>query len=249
MNDLQLAPLLQSYADAPSPGVMEQLVEGYLPLSRAIARKFGGRGVDLEDLEQVAAMALMKAIERFEPERGLKFITYAIPTIAGEVRNYLRDRGSVLRISRDVRTRLFHMQKHRDQLIQELQREPSIKELAARMEMEPAELLSLLDQRDASEVLSLSSPINSEDDAQALGDMLGTLEQGYEQVEQKEWMTWVMRQVTPTEQKLLEYRFVHRLGQRETARYLGVSQMQVSRLERRLLSRLRELTERWQEQM
>ena len=83
MNETYLTPLLNDYAAAPSPAVMAKLVEGYLPLSRAIARKFSGRGVEQEDLEQVAAMALMKAIERFEPQRGLKFSTFAMPTIGG----------------------------------------------------------------------------------------------------------------------------------------------------------------------
>lgn len=249
MNELQLTPLLESYAQSPSPGVMAQLVEGYLPLSRAIARKFSGRGVEQEDLEQVAAMALMKAIERFEPDRGLKFTTYATPTIAGEVRNYLRDKGSILRVSRDTRSRLYRMQKVRESLTQELQREPSMKELAAAMNIAPDELLSLLDQRESSEVMSMSSAASSDEDAQELEERLGVIEDGYEQVEQAEWMQWVLRQVTPTERKLLEMRFVRRMGQRETARNLGVSQMQVSRMERRILARLRELTERWQEQM
>lgn len=249
MNELQLTPLLESYAQSPSPGVMAQLVEGYLPLSRAIARKFSGRGVEQEDLEQVAAMALMKAIERFEPDRGLKFTTYATPTIAGEVRNYLRDKGSILRVSRDTRSRLYRMQKVRESLTQELQREPSMKELAAAMGIAPDELLSLLDQRESSEVMSMSSAASADEDAQELEERLGVIENGYEQVEQAEWMQWVLRQVTPTERKLLEMRFVGRMGQRETARNLGVSQMQVSRMERRILTRLRELTERWQEQM
>ena len=107
MNEENLTTLLTAYAASPAPETLERLVEGYLPLSRAIARKFAGRGVELDDLEQVAAMALMKAIQRFEPDRGLKFSTFAMPTIAGEVRNYLRDKGSMLRMSRDSRSLLY----------------------------------------------------------------------------------------------------------------------------------------------
>lgn len=242
MNEMQLSPLLAQYAQTPTPELMAELVEGCLPLCRHIARRFSGQGVETEDLEQVAAIALMKAIQRFEPERGLKFITYATPTIAGEVRNYIRDKGAAMRISRDSRTQLYRMQKIQDRLTQELQREPTIREVADAMEMTPEELLHLLDQRESANVSSLDGATSNDEDAQLLEEKLGSMDQGFEQVEQQEWMQWVFRQVTPVEKKLLELRYIHRLGQRETARHLGVSQMQVSRMERRVLARLRELS-------
>lgn len=247
MNETYLTPLLNSYASSPSPAVMAELVEGYLPLSRAIARKFTGRGVEQEDLEQVAAMALMKAIERFEPQRGLKFSTFATPTIAGEVRNYLRDRGSLLRMNRDSRSMLFRLQKVRDEMLQQLQREPSMRELARAMKLSDDELLALLDARAASEVVSMDGAVSDEADGASLGDFLGETERGYERVEDRAWLEWVFSQVTPTERRLLELRYIHRLGQRETAARLGVSQMQVSRMERRILAWLRQSEESRQE--
>ena len=246
MDDTRLIPLLADYAKTRDRDVLSQLVEGYLPLCRAIARRFRGQGVDQEDLEQVAAMALMKAIERFEPERGFKFSTFAMPTIAGEVRNYLRDKGGTIRVSRDTRSRLYQMRKVQEQLSQRLQREPSLRELAEAMEISPEELLSLLDARDAADVVSMDAQMGSDEDAQKLEARLGVREDGYESVEQREWMAWVFRQVTPQERLLLEKRFIDRLGQRDTASILGVSQMQVSRMERRILARLRTMTEQWQ---
>lgn len=243
MNDTQLTPLLAQYAREPSSEVLTALVEGCMPLCRHIARRFVGQGVEAEDLEQVAAMALLKAIERFEPERGLKFTTYATPTITGEVRNYIRDKGATVRISRESRSRLYRMQRVQERLTQELQREPSMRELAAAMDMSPDELLTLLDQRDGAEVLSLNGSAAADEEAQLLEEKLGAVDQGYEQVEQKAWLDWVMSQVTPQEKRLLELRYMERLGQRETAKHLGVSQMQVSRMERRILARLRELSE------
>ncbi len=246
MDETRLTPLLAQYAASRERDVMNSLVEGYLPLCRSIARRFRGQGVEQEDLEQVAAIALMKAIDRFDPERGFKFSTFAMPTIAGEVRNYIRDKGSAIRVNRDTRTRLFQMRKVADQLTQELQREPSMKELAAAMDIAPDELLSLLDARDASDPMSMDAALSSDEDAQRLEARLGVNEAGYEDVEQREWMQWVFRQATPQERILLEKRYIERLGQRETAKALGVSQMQVSRMERRLLARLRTLTEHWQ---
>ena len=244
MSDVSLEKLLEEYAAAPAPELMERLVAGYLPLSRAIARRFAGCGVELEDLQQVAAMALMKAIERFDPGRGLKFSTFAAPTITGEVRNYIRDKGSLIRVSRDVRARLGSMQRARDELIRRWQREPSMREIADEMRMPYEELLALLDQRDGTEITSLNAPL-SEEDAREMEMRLGVSEEGFERVEQQDWLRWVLTQVTPKERSLLELRYLRRLGQRETARELGVSQMQVSRMERRVLSRLRETAEDW----
>lgn len=248
MNDTQWIPVLARYAQCPTSEDMALLVEGYLPLSRAIARKFAGRGVETEDLEQVAAMALMKAIERFEPQRGLRFSTFATPTIAGEVRNYLRDKGSLMRISRDARSQLYRLQQMRDRLTQDKQREPTMLELAEAMAITPDELLALLDQRDQTEVMSLSAATSTQEDALLLEERLGRLEEGYERVEQAEWLQWIRSQLTPAEDKLLHLRFFEHQGQRECAKALGVSQMQVSRMERRMLARLREKAEHWQSQ-
>ena len=245
MDDTRLTPLLADYARTRDRDVMALLVEGYLPLCKSIAWKFRGQGVETEDLEQVAAIALMKAIERFEPERGFKFTTFAMPTIAGEVRNHIRDKGGAIRVNRDTRSRLYQLRKVTDQLTQQLQREPSLKEIAAAMEVTPDELLSLLDAREASETVSMDAAMGSDEDAQKLEARLGVNDDGFERVEQQQWMKWVLQQVTPMERQLLEKRFIERLGQRETARALGVSQMQISRMERKILARLRDLTERW----
>lgn len=244
MNDVNLMPLLQRYAASPDPGVMAQLVEGYLPLSHHIARRFAGRGVELEDLQQVAAMALMKAIDRFEPERGLKFATFAAPTIAGEVRNYIRDKGSAIRMSRDARSQLYRMTQVQEALTRSLRREPTLREVADAMGVTYDELLAWLDQRDATETVSMNAMLSDEDERE-MESRLGTGDAGFEQVEQREWLKWVFQQVTPAERLLLECRFIHRMGQRETARHMNVSQMQVSRMERRVLARLKELTEDW----
>ena len=218
--------LFREYARSRDHAVMARLVEENLPLSQAVARKFQGQGVEKDDLEQVAAMALMQAIERFDPERGLQFSTFALPTIAGSVRNYLRDRGSTIRLTRSLREQLTKLRRVSDELTRKLQREPSMRELAEAMELPPEELLTLLDARRSAQTVSLDA--ETSDDAEA------------PRLEQAQWLNWVYGQVTPTEKLLLQKRFEERLGQRETARALGVSQMQVSRMERRLLTRLRE---------
>ena len=115
------------------------------------------------------------------------------------------------------------------------------------MELSDDDLLSLLDARAASEVVSMDSAVGDEADGASLGDFLGETERGYERVEDRAWLEWVFSQVTPTERRLLELRYIHRMGQRETAAHLGVSQMQVSRMERRILAQLRQSEENRQE--
>lgn len=238
MNDERLIPLLQAYAQSRDTALRDQLVEAYLPLSRAVARKFGGRGVDTEDLEQVAAIALLKALDRFDPTRGFRFVTYAVPTITGDVRNYLRDKGGLMRMPRDTRQRLYQLSREQERFEAEHLRAPTAEELAVRMHMSAEELLALLSLRRQSETVSMDLPVGEDGDTM-LSDMLGDVETGYERQERSEWMQWILSKVGPQERELLLLRYRDGLGQREVAQRLGVSQMQVSRLERRVLSRLR----------
>lgn len=238
MNDEKMIPLLERYAQTRDPAVRDALVEGYLPLARAVARKFAGRGAEMEDLEQVASIALLKALERFEPERGFRFVTYAVPTITGDLRNHLRDRAGLMRMPRDMRQRLYQMTKEQEAFEQEHLRAPTAPELAARMGISPEELLTLLNMRTQSEYVSLDTPVGEEGDS-SLQDFISSRENGYERLERSEWMKWILSKVNETERELLLLRYRDGLGQRETAKRLGVSQMQVSRLERRVLTRLR----------
>ena len=236
MNDENAVSMLEEYAISRKRELRDALFEEFFPLAKAIARRFSGRGVETEDLEQVAGMALVKALERFESDRGFRFVTYAVPTITGEVRNHLRDRAQGMRIPREKRQKLLQIQQVRDRFSQEHLREPSAKELAEAMQISADELLMLLQMRTQGEVISLDAPLGEDGELSAF---LGGAEAGFTQVEDSEWMAWVMSKVNEAEKKLLRLRYADGLGQRETAKRLGVSQMQVSRMERRILSRLR----------
>ena len=238
MNDEHLIPLLERYAAGRDPALRDELFERYLPLARAVARKFSGRGVETEDLEQVAGMALLKALERFDPARGFRFVTYAVPTITGDVRNYLRDRSGLMRMPRDTRQRLYQMTQEQERFEREHLRAPTATELAERMGIAPEAFLALLSLRSQNEAVSLDTPVGEEGDTQ-LSDLLGSADDRFERMERSEWAQWLLSKVGDTERELLTLRYRDGLGQRETAKRLGISQMQVSRLERRALSRLR----------
>lgn len=239
MNENALLELFSRYAQTKDRRARDELVASYLPLSRAVARRFAGQGIEMEDLEQVAAMALTQALDRFDPARGVKFSTFALPTIAGTLRNYLRDRGGAIRVSRDVRSRLGQLAEVTARLTQTLRREPSLRELALEMDCPPEELLTLLEARQNLGVMSLDAPIGNEDEELRLLESLGSADSNIDAVEGREWMAWVMKQVSPPERVLITKRYIEHLGQRDTAKAMGVSQMQVSRMERRLLTRLR----------
>lgn len=238
MNDEHLIPLLERYAASRDPALRDELFEHYLPLARAVARKFSGRGVETEDLEQVAGMALLKALERFDPARGFRFVTYAVPTITGDVRNYLRDKSGLMRMPRDMRQRLYQMTQEQERFEREHLRTPTAVELSERMGIAPEEFLALLALRTQNEAVSLDTPVGEEGDTQ-LSDLLGSTDDRFERMERSEWAQWLLSKVGDTERELLTLRYRDGLGQRETARRLGISQMQVPRLERRALSRLR----------
>lgn len=241
-NEERMGALFQEYAQTRQTRIRDQLVEGYLPLAKAVARRFEGRGIENEDLQQVASIALLKAVERFDLSRGFRFVTYAVPTIAGDVRNFIRDKNGSMRMPRDLRQKLYHMQQMREQFEREHMREPSARELAQAMQITPDELLMLLDMRKQADVVSLDAPV-SEDQTTEFGAMLGVEDKGFEQVDGSQWMNWIYSKVDDKERQLLNLRFAQRLGQREVAKQLGVSQMQVSRMERRVLQRLRAIEE------
>ena len=238
MNDEHLIPLLERYAASRDPALRDELFERYLPLARAVARKFSGRGVETEDLEQVAGMALLKALERFDPARGFRFVTYAVPTITGDVRNYLRDKSGLMRMPRDMRQRLYQMTQEQERFEREHLRAPTATELSERMGIAPEEFMALLSLRMQSDAVSLDTPVGEEGDTQ-LSDLLGSPDDRFERMERSEWTQWLLTKVGDTERELLTLRYRDGLGQRETAKRLGISQMQVSRMERRVLSRLR----------
>ena len=237
MDEALMVSMLDEYARTKDNRVRDTLLEAFLPLANSIARRFAGRGAEVEDLQQVAAMALLKALERFQPERGYRFVTYPMPTITGDVRNYLRDKAGTIRMPRDARQKLFQMRQEQERFSREHLREPTAKELAKAMDITPDELLMLLNVRAQNDVMSLDEQINSGENEFAA--FLGQKDAGFERMEDNDWMRWIFSKVNDSERKLLRLRYQEQLGQRETAKRLGVSQMQVSRMERKILSRLR----------
>ncbi len=240
MSEERIARLHEAYAAERDPALRDQLLENYLPLSRAVAAKFAGRGVERDDLEQVAAMALLSALERFDPSMGYRFSTYAVPTLTGALRNHLRDRGDGMRMPRDVRQQLYRLSKAREEYERQYGSTPSAYQLAAYMNITPDELLTMLDAHQRQNAVSLDSTVG-EDGESTLEAFLGRPDQRFEQLERIQQVQWLLSRLNAQERELLSLRYERQLGQRDTAAQMGISQMQVSRLERRILSRLKAL--------
>ncbi|MBE5779142.1 MAG: sigma-70 family RNA polymerase sigma factor [Clostridiales bacterium] len=241
MTEERYVQTFKKYAETRDRQLRDELFEAFMPLCASIAGKFTGRGAAREDLEQVAGIALLKALERYEPDRNLRFVTYAVPTITGEVRNYLRDKGSLMRMPRNSRQQLYQMTQAQERFEQEHRRTPSARELAEYMGISQDELLALLNVRHQTDMVSLDAPVGEEDEI-GLEAFMGQSEAGFERVEQGQWMQWALSMVTEQEKTVLLLRFQEQLNQRDTAQHMGVSQMQVSRLERRALDKLRKLS-------
>ena len=227
-----------AYALDPTPEKMEEAVNAALPLCYAIAARFTGRGIDLEDLRQVAAMALVSALKGFDPERGLRFTTYVTPTITGTVRNYIRDRAQIVRTPRGLREQGMQMDRAMERLVQTLRREPTADELANHLGWQVEQVLSVHASREKAQVSSLDA---QDDEGMKFFAHLGRDERGYEDLEVREDLRQALDTLSRDERQLIKLRFQDRLSQQATAKRMSLTQMQVSRMERRVLRTLKDV--------
>jgi RNA polymerase sigma-B factor len=231
--------LFAEYAKNHDPQVREQLVQQYTALVHSLARRFAGRGEPLEDLEQVGYLGLIAAINRFDPSLGLEFTTFATPTILGEIKRYFRDKSWAVRVPRRLQETYARVVRTQQELSQELSRTPTVPEIAARLELEPDEVLQALEAGPAQRALSLESPTSVREEGGELGDRLGAEDENLGRIELQNMLAGAMRHLTPREREIMVLRFVEQLPQTEVARRLGISQMHVSRLQRAALAQLK----------
>jgi len=213
-----------------------ELVERTLPLARTLARRYANKGEALDDLEQVAALGLVKAIDRFDLSRDVRFTTFAVPTIAGEIKRHFRDRGWMIRVPRDVQELSARLSIVRDRLTREMGRSPTLEQLSKGAHAGVEQVLEALAAADAYRTLSLDEPLG--EGLEAL-DAIGGDDLGFERVEQRHMLRSGLTHLPAREREILHLRFYEGLTQREIADRVGVSQMHVSRLIRRSIESLR----------
>jgi RNA polymerase sigma-B factor len=217
----------------------EELVERFLPLARDLARRYTYTGEPFDDLLQVASLGLVNAIDRFDPERGAKFTTYAAPTILGELKRHFRDKGWALHVPRDLQDRALALGRETEALSRRFGRSPKMDEVAAALGCSVEYALEALEAAGGYQAVSLDTPTAKYDyEAAALVDLLGEEDPAYELVEDRDAIGGAWLAMSEPERKLLELRFIHELPKREIAQRIGCSPLHVSRLLRRALSRL-----------
>lgn len=233
--------LFRRYKEDGDMEAREQLVMSHLNLVRFLANKFKNRGEPLDDLVQVGYLGLLKAIDRFDPDRGLEFTTYATPTILGEIKRHFRDKGWSVRVPRRLQELSAKVNQATDALTTQLQRSPTVPEIAEYLGASVDEVLEAMESSSAYSSVPLEGSSNAEgDDAPSVIDRFGSEDNELEFTDDRLVIEDALKGFSPREREVIELRFLKGMTQIEIAEQLGISQVQVSRLLRRTLKKIQE---------
>ena len=221
--------LLRRYHELGDQSAREALVERHLPLVRSLARRYAGRGESLEDIEQVGAIGLIKAIDRYELSREVALTTYATPNVVGEIKRHFRDRGWAIRIPRALQELNVKMSGAIDRLTAQLGRSPTIAELARELDATPEQVLEAMEAGSAYSPVSLSASPNSEDELDLM-EVIGDEDEEFERTDERTSLEPSLHSLPDREREILRMRFDDGLTQTQIAERVGLSQMHVSRL-------------------
>lgn len=218
----------------------EQAIEAWMPLAQHLANRFSGRGEPVDDLVQTATVGLIKAVDKFNPTRGVEFAAYAVPTIMGEIKRHFRDHTWDVRVPRRLQELRLNIGAATSTLMQQLGRSPSVSDLAEHLEVPEEDILAGVEGARAYNAVSLQSPAPTGDRSTELGDLLGAEDGDFELADLRVSLGPAMACLGEREQRILMLRFFGNMTQSQIAEEVGISQMHVSRLLARSLSALRE---------
>lgn len=240
-----LAPLFDELvtldaADSRRTEVRDELVRGYYPIAEHIAQRFSGKGTPKEDLIQVAAVGLLNAIDRFDPRKGNDFLSYAVPTVMGEVRRHFRDSSWSMRVPRRLKELHLEVSNATTTLAQQLGHAPTPGEIADHLGISRDDVYRGIDVGQAYHAMSLDESLSGDDEGMQLAESVGEQDAGLESVENHESLEPLMRELPQRERRILMLRFFYNMTQTQIAERVGLSQMHVSRLLSRALRKLRE---------
>ncbi len=230
--------LLAAYHRDGDLAARERALVELMPLVRALASRYSGRGESMEDLVQVGSIGLIKAVDRFDVDRGVEFPSYAVPTIVGEIRRHFRDKAWAMHVPRRLKELSLRLSRTLDQLTTELGRSPTIAEFAHAAGVDEEDAIDALDSMNAYSTRSLHAPFDDGSD-DYLSEKLGTEEGGYAEVEDGTLVAAGLDALDERERRIVEMRFFDEMTQSQIASEIGISQMHVSRLLRRSLAIMR----------
>ncbi|RDW17180.1 RNA polymerase sigma factor SigB [Oceanobacillus arenosus] len=222
--------------------VQEKIVLTYKNLVESIARKYSRNGMIHEDLVQVGMIGLLAAVRRYDASFGKSFESFAVPTIIGEIKRFIRDKTWSVHVPRRIKELGPKIKRAVDELTTENQKSPTIKEIADHLEASEEDILETMEMSKSYKALSVDRKVEGDSDGGtvAILDVVGNEEQGYDNVDQKIILEKILPILSEREQQILKYTYFENLSQKETGEILGISQMHVSRLQRRSLRKLRE---------
>jgi RNA polymerase sigma-B factor len=233
--------LFQRFAEHGDPADRELLVERFLPLAKSLAARYRRHGEPFDDIFQVACLGLVKAIDRYDLSVGRAFSSFAVPTIAGEIKRYFRDRTWSVHVPRDLQELALTVDRTRGELEAELGRSPTATEIADHVQVAEEDVVEALQASHAYRAASLDAPARDDDDSTTtVGDLVATREKGFARAETRADLLALGRVLQPRERLVIRLRFERDMTQKEIGEIVGLSQMQVSRILRAALARLRE---------
>ncbi|WP_138160439.1 SigB/SigF/SigG family RNA polymerase sigma factor [Peptoniphilus catoniae] len=233
--------LFKKYEETKDQEIRDILIKEHLYIAEILSKKYAGRGIDYDDIYQVASIGLIYAIERYDLSKGYEFSSFATPTIIGEIKKYFRDKGWTIRVPRRIQDLSKKINTARTQLSQEYQKTPTVKDIAEYLNTSPEEILETIE---ASKVYSPQSldviyDLSGEDKEINLGDLIGVDEKYFEKIELKDFLEKSMVNLNEVEKTILIERYFNRSTQISIAKKLDISQMTVSRIEKIVLNKMR----------
>jgi len=239
-NELSTNALFRILRKTNDPELRDHLIERHEGLVRHVANSYRDAGVPYGDLVGVGHIGLVNAVDRFDPERGTKFATFAVPTIRGELRRYFRDATWGMRVPRRVQELSLRVREAREDLTRTLGRSPTYSELASSLSVSEEAVIEAVEVANQYELASLQDS-TSDEGGPSVADRAGEDDEALDLLDQRSELSWALKQITPRQRVIIILRYFHEMSQQQVADRLGISQMHVSRLQRRAIDQLREI--------
>lgn len=230
--------LFEAYRRTRDINIRNEIISRYMYLADIITKKFANRGVETDDIYQVACMALINAVERFDPDADVKFVSFATPTIVGEIKRYFRDKASVIRIPRRIYEVYQKVNQAREYLMQKLKRAPRIDEIADYLKMKEETILEIIESWNVYNIQSFDQAVFEEDDLE-LHETVGQDDETFERINNRDFLEKAMENFNQAEKLFIKMRYFENRTQKDIAKHFNVSQMYISRLEKRTLEKFR----------
>ncbi|MDR6227564.1 RNA polymerase sigma factor SigB [Desmospora profundinema] len=242
LTDGEILEMIRLYQEEGDEAVQAKLVEHYTSLVETMASKFSRGSEPFEDLTQVGMLGLLAALKRYDPTYGRSFEGFAVPTIVGEIKRYIRDKTWSVHVPRRIKELGPRIKKAVEELTTRFQRSPHVDEIAEYLEVSPEEVLETMEMGRSYNAVSVDSPIEANSDGShvTLLDLVGHADHGYEQVDRQMLLERAFQVLTDRERDIIQMTFFDNMSQKQAGEHLGISQMHVSRLQRRALRKLRE---------